>query len=209
MENSSRLLKIEFEINYINVISKKNLMEHAAIRLILSTLASSEEIRNLTGKDIKKDKSDFRIRLKSVGESRISPVDEKTWLILRDLFKGNERTNIFSKIELDEIVAKYSPPGRRYNVRKLRDSVIEILKDCLLLGERDLVQDMLKGKNTGEVSDFLRDFHPMYSGMWELDDEEVAREFLISYSKYTGIRDPALIAEKIDESRERILKLLK
>jgi|Deesub1362A_J573_1020465.scaffolds.fasta_scaffold00127_33 integrase len=207
MKNSIRLLTIEFELNYINVISRKNLREHAAIRLILSALASPEEIRNLRGVDIKKDRSDFRVRLKSAGKSRISPVDEKTYLILKELFKKGD--DVFCGIELDGIVAKYSPPGRKYDVSKLKKSVIEILRDCLLIGDRDLVQDLLKGRNIEKVSDFLRDFHPMYSGMWELDDEEAAREFLISYSKYTGIHDVALIAEKIDEDERRILELLK
>jgi hypothetical protein len=211
MGKMDALLKFEFDINYINIISRKNIRENAAIRLIISSLATSEEIKNIRKKDIElRTVENPKLILKSV-KTRVSPVDEKTYRILVNISreKGKDEKIFGTDIDLDRILEKYSPKRAKYNVKKFRNAVIELLRDCLIFGEEDLVDDLIKGKNLEKVSVFLRDFNPLYSGMWDIDDDEVAREFILSYISYTGVDDPEKIAEVTGESKERILRLIK
>jgi len=204
-----RLLKLEFDINYINVVSRKNLNEHAVIRLIISSLATPQEIKNFTENDIRGDKNNFTVKLNSGKRVRKSPVDEKTYKILKKISTKNKNKRIFEDIDTDEVVGKYSPKKTRYNAEKLRRAVIEILEDCLLFGEENYVDFLISGKKIDQVRSFLLDFHPMYSGMWDMDDDEVAREFVQSYILFTGITDAKTIANEIGENEERIINLLK
>lgn len=209
MQKMDRLLRLEFDINYINVVSRRNLNEHAVIRLIISSLATPQEIRNFTESDIRGDKSNFTVRLNSGNKTRISPIDEKTYKILKKISSKNKNQRIFKNIDSDKVVEKYSPKKTVYNASKLREAVIEILEDCLLFGEENYVKSLISGKNISRVRNFLLDFHPMYSGMWDIDDDEIAREFIRSYISFTGITDAKTIADEIGESEERINNLLK
>ncbi len=211
-EETKRLLQLEFDIQHINVLSRKNIKEHAAIRLIISSLATPEEIQSLKKENIGTKPDDPTISLSSRGKSRISPIDENTYSVLdyvtREMSK-KEKVFSFSEEELDDIVNKHSPARTKYHVEKLRRAVTEILDDCLLFGDKNYVEDLLKGKNSQGLIDFLYDFHPLYTGTWDIEnDDDVAREFIQSYSSYTGIYEPEKIAEETGESTERVSKFL-
>ncbi len=212
MEETKRLLQLEFDIQHINVLSKKNSKEHAAVRLIISSLATPEEIQSFKKDNIGTEPDDPTISLTSPGRSRISPVDEKTYTVLDKVTKKmskKEEVFTYTEEEMDEIVNKYSPPKTKYHAEKLRKAVIEILNDCMLFGDKNYVDDLIKGKNSQGLIDFLYDFHPLYTGTWDIeDDDDVAREFIQSYSSYTGIYEPEKIAEEIGESTERVSKFL-
>lgn len=212
MEETKRLLQLEFNIQHINVVSRKNIKEHAAIRLIISSLATSEEIQNLRTENIGTESKKHTISLISSGKIRIAPIDEKTYAVLIEVTKNMSRKeNVFpyTTEELDEIVNKYSPPRTKYNVKKLRKAVIEILYDCQLIGDKNYVDDLIKGKISQELMDFLYDFHPLYTGTWDIEnDDDVAREFILSYSSYTRIYEPDRIAEETGENTERVSKFL-
>lgn len=201
------LLVKEFDIRYINAVSRKNLKEHAMIRLIVSSLATHEEIYNLTKNDIRKTK----IRLNNGRRTRIVPIDNRTFDILMKISKDkSRRQRIFeySKNEMDNIVMKYSPAKRTYDVKKLREAVIDILKDCQFF-EHDYVNDILNGTNFEGVVDFVYDSHPMFAGVWDLDDDEVAEDFIENYILLIGERDAKKIAEDICERVERVENLLR
>ncbi len=210
------LLRLEFDLQHTVVVSRKNPEEHAMIRLILSTLATKEELQSLIKKEVRlikrNDVNYYSVKLISGGKSRISPVDERTYAILLEISrnkKGKERLFDYSDEEMDRIVEKHSPPDRKYNVEQLRNAVIEILKDCMLFGDESYITDLMKGVNTKRVMDFFYDFHPMYAGMWDLDDDDVAGDFVRTYSRLTGTEDPYEIASAIGESAERVKKLMK
>jgi len=210
------LLQLEFDVHHIAVLSRKNPEEHALIRLILSTLATPEELENLVKKDVrtiqKNDTRYYTVKLTSSGKSRIAPLDEKTYRTLMAICEGKsnkQKVFNFTREDMNAIVEKYSPPNRKYDVKKLRNAVKDILKDCMLFGDEDYVEHILTGTNFEKVVDFLHDFHPMYSGMWDIDDDEVAEDFVLTYSEVTGIKDAKKIAEIIGESVERIEKFLK
>jgi len=209
MQRAERLLKLEFDINYINVVSRRNPNEHAVIRLIISPLATPQEIRNFKESDLEKKGKDFKIRLNSGSRIRISPVDEKTYKILRKVSVKNKDERIFENLDFDKIVEKYSPKETKYNASKLRKAVIEILEDCLFFGNENYVNFLILGKKFNQVRNFLQDFHPLYSGIWDLEDDEVARDFIHSYISLMGISDAKMIANEIGESEERITNLLK
>jgi len=63
--------------------------------------------------------------------------------------------------------------------------------------------------NLDGVIDFLQDSHPMFSGMWDLDDDEVAEDFIMNYTAMTGIRDAKVIAEEICESEDRVARIMR
>ncbi|RLI84480.1 MAG: hypothetical protein DRP01_07970 [Archaeoglobales archaeon] len=201
------LLIKEFDIRYINATSRKNLKEHAMIRLIISTLATPEEINNLTRKDVRSLKGVFAVKLKSGRRIRIAPIDPKTYKILIEVSKGGKIFE-YSKVEMDSIVRKYSPANRVYDVVSLRNAVIKILRDCQFF-EHDYVRDLLNGRNFEEVVKFLNDMHPMFSGVWDLDDDEVAEDFIENYMILIGERDVKRIAEDICESVERVESIVK
>jgi len=209
------LLRLEFDIHHIAVLSRKNPEEHALVRLILSALATPEELENLVKKDVRTIQKDginyYTVKLTSAGKSRITPIDAKTYNAVMDICRdksGRQKVFNFSMVEMDGIIEKYSPHDRKYNVKKLRDAVIEILKDNMLLNDESYIEDLLAGTNFDKVVDFLYDFHPMYSGMWDMDDDEVAEDFVLTYSAITGIKDAKKLAEIIGESTERIEKFL-
>ncbi len=204
------LLVKEFDIRYINAVSRKNLKEHAMIRLIISSLATHEEIYNLTKNDIRKTKI-RTVRLNNGRRTRIVPIDNRTFDVLMKISKDkSRRQRIFeySKNEMDNIVMKYSPAKRTYDVKKLREAVIDILKDCQFF-EHDYVNDILNGTNFEGVVDFVYDSHPMFAGVWDLDDDEVAEDFIENYILLIGERDAKKIAEDICERVERIENILR
>ncbi len=209
------LLQLEFDIRYINAVSRKVPEEHALIRLIISALATPNELENLVKRDFRvinrNGESVYTVRLISGGRSRVAPIDEKTYKIIMEICRnksGKQRVFDYTKDEIDRIVEKYSPVRRKYNALKLREAVIEILRDCLFF-DHDYVSDLLNGVNLDGVIDFLYDSHPMFSGMWDLDDDEVAEDFIMNYTAMTGVRDARKIAEEICESEERVARLMR
>ena len=205
------LLVKEFDIRYINAVSRKNLKEHAMIRLIISALATPEEIANVTRGDIRAVNNVYTVKLNNGRKTRISPIDAKTYEVLLEVSKDkSRRQRIFdySKREMDEIVKKHSPANRVYDVMKLRSAVIDILRDCLFF-EHDYVSDLISGVNFEGVLDFVYDLHPMFSGVWDLDDDEVAEDFLENYIALIGERDAKKIAEDICEDVERVERLMR
>ncbi len=209
------LLQLEFDIRYINAVSRKVLEEHALIRLIISALATPNELENLVKRDFRiisrNGEAVYTVKLTSGGKSRVAPIDEKTYEIVMDICRnkgGRQKVFNYTKDEIDKIVEKYSPARRKYNATKLREAVIEILRDCLFF-DHDYVSDLLNGANLDGVIDFLYDSHPMFSGMWDLDDDEVAEDFIMNYTAMTGIRDAKRIAEEIGESEERVARLMR
>ncbi len=209
------LVQLEEDIQQIAVLSRKVPEEHALIRLILSTLATAEELENLVKRDIRKFEKDglsyYSVRLTSAGRTRIVPIDAVTYAILMDLTKskgGKQRVFSFSSEDMDEIVRKYSPPNRKYDVNSLRKAVSKILRDCMFFEDEDYVDDLIEGENIQKVTDFLYDFHPMFSGMWDLDDDDVAEDFIATFSRRTGISDPEEIARMIGEDAERVKGLM-
>ena len=208
------LLRTDFDIHHIAVASRKIDEEHALVRLIISTLATSEEVENLVKGDIRKVKKGdtvlYTVRLRSGRKSRIAPLDERTYNILMKIAKSKRRREKifrYSKKQMDEIIKKYSPPGKEYDLKGLRDAVMKILKDCLFF-EEDYLKHLLEGTNFDKVVDFVYDFHPIYSGMWDLDDDEVAKDFISDFKKYIGVEDARKIAEIICESENRVKKLI-
>jgi hypothetical protein len=209
------LLQLEFDIRYINVVSRKVPEEHALIRLIISALATPEELENLVKRDIRvmnrNGEAVYTVKLTSGGRSRIVPIDARTYEVIMDICKdkgGKQKVFNYTREEIDKIVEKYSPANRKYNAMKLRDAVIEILRDCQFF-DHDYVNDILTGANLDGIIDFLYDSHPMFSGMWDLDDDEVAEDFIMNYTVLTGIRDAKVIAEEIGENEDRIVRLMR
>ncbi len=206
------LVELEEDLQYITVASRKNLKEHALIRLILSTLADVEEINNVTKKDLEirriNSKEIFAVNLRKGGRSRKAPIDKKTYNILQELSKGyTRRQRIFdyTRDEIDEIIAKYSPKSKRYGIKELKRGVMRILGDNLFnLDVRNIFS-----MNFHELSDFLSDFHPMFSGMWDLDKDDVAYDYFLMLSKRYGIDSYSEISKLSGESVERIEKLMR
>ena len=205
------LLIKEFDIRYINAVSRKDLKEHAMIRLIISSLATHEEIYNLTKNDIRSFNGIKTVKLNNCRKTRVAPIDSRTFEVLMEVSKGkSRRQRIFdySKTEMDDIVRKYSPAKRTYDVEKLRSAVIDILRDCQFF-EHDYVSDMINGTNFEGVVDFVNDIHPMFSGVWDLDDDEVAEDFIENYILLIGERNAEKIAEDICESVERVENIMR
>ncbi len=206
------LMRLDFDIHHISVMSRKSKLHHGMVRLVISTLATPEEIENLVKRDIRKNRSGrmYSVRLTRAGKSRIAFIDDRTHDVLMELCegkKGREKVFPFSREEMDSIVEMYSPPGRAYGVEGLREAVIKILRDCSFFGE-DYISSIVEGREAEKVADFLEDFHPFFSGMWDLEDEEVAEDFLKAYSEVTG-KNAREIAENVMESEERVRRLLK
>ena len=209
------LLRLEFDVRYINAVSRRAPEEHALIRLIISALATPEEIQNVVKRDFRVlergGRRIYTVRLKSGGRSRVAPIDERTYRIVMDVCRdkgSRQRIFEYSSDEIDRIVEKYSPGKRKYNARKLRDAVIEILRDCLF-DEHDYVSDLINGSNLEGVIDFVTDFHPMFSGVWDLDDEEVAEDFIENYIAEFGVVDAERIARDICEDAKRVERIIR
>lgn len=204
------LLRTEYDIRHILAVSRKDINEHALVRLIVSALAKKEEIMNVTKRDFKKVKRNgfefYTVRLVGI-KTRIMPIDDKTYEIISEICKSKRnKENVFNYTakEMDEIINKNSPPDRLYNVEKLRSGVIEILKDCMFFGD---YTDFI-GEDLDKTVNFLQDFHPIYSGMWDLEDDEVLEDFVLNYSKITGIEDAKTIAKSLNEDIRRIEDVL-
>ena len=201
------LLRTEYDIRHILAVSRKNLKEHALIRVVVSSLAKKEEVMNITKRDFRVVKrGDFEFcTVRLVGnKTRIMPIDDKTYSIISSICKykrNREKVFEYTSKEMDEIVAKYSPPDNSYNVEKLRKGVFEILKDCMFFGSVDF-------DDLDVTVNFLHDFHPIYSGMWDLDDDEVLEDFIFNFLKVTGIRDVEKIANVINENVDRVNSIL-
>jgi len=215
-ERDSELLEVEFFLNYIAVVSRKADEEHCIIRLILSSLATPEEISNLTKRDLRGGKF-YSVRLFSKGKSRISPIDEKTFRLLRTISeKLSSRDSIFkySKEEIDEIVRKNSPPGIEYDAEKLRSDAARIISDNMFFGEQQEFQEFLdssKGKDLKKMYLLFEDSNPLYSGAWDVDDDFMLAEFLRSYQIFIGdseMEELEEIADKIGEPVERLKRVL-
>ena len=207
-----KLVEIEEDLQYITVASRKDLKEHALIRVILSTLADVEEISNITKGDLEIKKSNgrraFALNLRKGGKSRKAPIDETTYELLSKITKNytrKQRIFDYTGKDIDEIIAKYSPSSKRYGINELRRGVMKILEDNLLNISVKEIFDM----NFWELSDFLSEFHPMFSGMWDLKDDDVAQDYFIMLTKRHGISDYSEISEISGESIERIEKLMK
>uniref|UniRef100_A0A7C3YNU0 Site-specific integrase n=1 Tax=Geoglobus ahangari TaxID=113653 RepID=A0A7C3YNU0_9EURY len=207
-----KLVEIEEDLQYITVASRKDLKEHALIRIVLSTLADIEEINNITKGDLEIKKSNsrqaFALNLRKGGKSRKAPIDETTYEILSEISKNyTRRQRIFDYTyeEIDKMIAKYSPSSKRYGLNELRKGVIKILEDNLL----NVPVEEIFNMNFWELFDFLSEFHPMFSGMWDLKDDDVAQDYFRMLSKRHGISDYSEISEISGESIERIEKLMK
>ncbi|WP_048094153.1 hypothetical protein [Geoglobus ahangari] len=204
---SHNLVEIEEDLQYIAVASKRSDFDHALIRLVLSTLADEEEILNLTRRDLAISGGTFSVYLRRAGRSRKAPIDERTYLSLKKIsegLSGRERIFKLSRSEIDDIIARHSPEGRIYNLTGLRKAVKRILEDNLLGRSFDELDDM----GFEELCDFMGEFHPMFSGMWDLDDDDVAYEYFMMLSERHGISEVSEMSELSGESEERIERLM-
>jgi hypothetical protein len=213
MDNSlfkNHYLLREFYLNYILASSRKSDFDHCVIRLILSSLATPEEIINLTKKDLKEFRGFQTVRLYSRGKYRISPIDRKTFeLILR---LGENRSSgepIFnlSKKEIDDIVLRYSPPFRKLSAMKLRDEVISIIQDGLFFEEYNEIMKKAS-KDPKRIFAAFEDSNPIYSGVWDFEDDEYLREFIEYYMAIIGEEDIQQIADRIHEPIERLKRIM-
>ena len=185
------MLRLEFDLQHHLVLSRKNPSDHAIIRLILSTLATAEEIANLSKGDLKSHGRRYSVQL--FGEKRrVSPLDEETFRIISAI--QEEKPFKLSEKDIDEIVSKYSPKDKKYTAKSLRKAMITFLNDSALFEFR---VESLKSK---ELEDFMNDFNPLFSGIWL--EEEGLRDFVLNYSELNRISDPKVIAEEtgIEES---------
>ncbi len=201
------LMRLDFDIHHISVMSRKNENHHALIRLVISALATTEELENLMKKDIRKK----GVLLRQGGKSRLALVDERTHSVLTKICekkRNREKVFPYSKKEMDNIVKLYSPPNRNYSVESLRSAVIKILRDCSFFEDFVPFVTGEERKDLESVEMFLADFHPMFSGMWDLEDEEVAEDFLKVYHELTG-ESPEKIAEKTGIDEKLIRRLLR
>ncbi len=198
------LLRLEYDIQHHILLSRKNLRDHAIIRLIVATLSTPDELLNLKKKDFRKVKGkDFEfytVKLKSARGVRISPVDEKTYKIIMSL---NDGVLNLTREEIDSIVKKYSPSDRSYNAESLRNAVIKILRDSSFF---EIEFESIKDVET--LYAFMLDFNPLYSGVWD-EDEECIEDFILNYSMLTGIRDVNRIAEDLCEDSKKVERALK
>lgn len=204
------LVEIEEDLQYITVASKRNKLDHALIRLILSTLADEEEIVNITRRDIAAGNSGngtYSVYLRKAGRSRRAPIDERTYQALRKVsenLSGREKIFKLSLREIDDIIARHSPAGRTYNLAGLRKAVTRILEDNLL--GRSVKE--LSELSFEELCDFMGEFHPMFSGMWDLDEDDVAYDYFLMLSERHGISRVSEMSELSGESEERIERLM-
>jgi hypothetical protein len=205
-DEDAELLETEFFINYIAVASRRVEREHCIVRLILSSLATPDEIRSLTKRDLRGGKF-YSVRFFSKGRSRISPIDEKTFNMIKKMAEGvPSRDSIFnfSNDEIDEIVRRNSPPGKEYDAKKLRKDVMKVISDNLFFeSEIDF-----KSKTLEKMYMVFQDANPLYSGAWDLDDDLTLAEFLRSYRLFLGPKDLEEIADEIGEPVERLKKVL-
>lgn len=190
------MLRLEFDLQHHLVLSKKNKFDHALIRLVLSTIATPQEIANLSKKDLKVSKGSFVVQFV---HGRLSPIDEETFRIVKSLEK--ERPFELKESEMDEIVSKYSPKDRKYTTRGLRKAMINYLTDASFFG---IEVERLKPE---ELLNFMLDFNPLYSGSWL--DEDGLKEFVLNYSEINGIEDARRVAEETGIDYEFVSRVMK
>jgi len=205
------LVEIEEDMQYINIASRKSPFEHAMIRVILSSLAEKDELLNLRKRDVvvlnEGGEQIHYLYLRKGGKVRKAPIDVRTHKILTSITRGiSGREEIFriSEEELNQVVMKYSPKNKKYNAESLRRAVIMILEDNLL-GKS---YKSILSSNIRELYDFMSEFHPMFSGMWDLEDDDVAFDYFSMLSKRYGIKDFAEMSEISGENEERIERLM-
>lgn len=192
------MLRLEFDLQHHLVLSRKLDFDHAIIRLILSALATPEEIANLSKSSLKLKGDIFSVQLSGV-RKRISPIDEKTYKIIMAMEK--ERPFELREEEIDSIVAKYSPKDKKYTAKSLRNAMITFLKDASLF---ELEFEKLSQK---ELYDFMLDFNPVYSGSW-LDDEGL-QDFVLNYSLLNNLSDPKVIANELALDEKFVAEIMK
>uniref|UniRef100_A0A7C2S3Y0 Uncharacterized protein n=1 Tax=Archaeoglobus fulgidus TaxID=2234 RepID=A0A7C2S3Y0_ARCFL len=195
------LLRTEYDIQHHLVLSRRNVLHHALIRMIVSTLSTPEELLNLRKKDFRINKGKkmeyYTVKLIEKGKIRISPVDRRTFEIIRSMPPQPFR---MGEDEMNEIVGLYSPPGKKYNCRSLRKAVESILSDSDFFG--------MNLRNDEERYAFMLDFNPLYSGLWDLEDEEEVEDFILSYSEVTGTRDWRKISDEIGIEPEVVRRVI-
>lgn len=191
------MLRLDYDLQHILIFSKKNVRDHAVVRMILSTLCSEEELVKLSKKDFKKNRG--KIEYYTVKfRNRLSPVDKKTFEIVQTL---PERPFDMEPKKINEIISKYSPPDRKYDAKKLKKALETILKDAALYS-LDFEELSIEEKFL-----FMLDFNPLYSGVWE-EDYEGFEEFLRNYAKVSGA-DAERISEEFREDVEKVRNILK
>lgn len=185
------MLRLEFDLQHHLVLSRKNTSDHALIRLILSTLATTAEITNLRKKDLRHLGKKYFVQF-SGEKRRISPLDEQTFKLINSI--QEEKPFKLKAEEIDEIVSRYSPKDRKYGAKSLRRAMIKFLNDSALF------EVEIEGLNSDELEDFMNDFNPLFSNIWL--EEEGLSDFILNYSVLNNISDPKLIAEEtgIEES---------
>ncbi|RLI76865.1 hypothetical protein DRP04_12200 [Archaeoglobales archaeon] len=197
------MLRLEYDIQHHLVLSKRHLRDHALIRTIISTLSTSAELKNICKRDLRKVRGknfEFHtIKLSSPSRTRISPIDQKTYEILMSL--NTSKPFQLSEEKIDEIVSKYSPADRKYNVKSLRKAMIRLLQDATLF-EVEFEKLSLE-----EMYAYMLDFNPIYSGVWEFDDEEDVEEFILNYADLTGSNAES-IASKLGKDEDYVRKIL-
>ncbi|MET1125192.1 MAG: hypothetical protein ABWW66_08085 [Archaeoglobaceae archaeon] len=200
---SVEMLRIDYDIQHHLILSRRNLRDHAIVRLIVASLAEREEIVNVRRKDFRRHRGKefeyYTVVLRSGGKRRVSVVDAKTFEIFQQL---PEKPFEIDVSEVDEIVAKYSPEDRKYDAEKLRKAVEMLLRDASFFEI-----DIEELKNPEDLYAFMLDFNPIYSDVWEVSDEEGFEEFVLNYAKIHG-GSAAEISEKIGEDVEKIEKIL-
>ncbi len=204
MHPSAEHLRVEYDIQHHIVLSRRNKLHHALIRTVVSTLPTSEELRKIRRRDVKvrevNGRKEYSIKLRGSGRARVVPIDDRTGKLLLSL---PDEPFKMSDDEIDEIIGMYSPEDRKYDLKKLKKAVISFLKDASLgLTEFESLRDATSIRN------FMIDFNPLYSGMWDLDDDEVAEDFILNYVSLSGIKDPKTVAEILGESEKRVRKIL-
>ena len=202
------LVEVEEELQHMCIASRVNKRDHALIRFILSTFPSYEEIVNVTKRDIKRKNSIFYVLLKKARRVRKAPIDPRTYSLLSEISKNlakDERIFSLSLKEIDDIIKKYSFPNKNYNLEKVVYAVREIIKDCLFYSEeviKNIKDDLQK------IYEFLCDAHPLFSGMWDLEDEEVAKDYFEMLSKRLGKRSPEILSKISNVDVKFIRKIL-
>ncbi len=197
------MLRLEYDIQHHLVLSKRNPVDHALIRMIVSTLSTPAELSNLRKRDFRlvrgKDFDYYTVALSDGTTRRISPVDEKTYNLMLSLPATPFE---LSRDEMDAVVSKYSPPDRSYNCEKLRKAVETFLKDAAFSIEIGSI------KSLEEKYAYMLDFNPLYSGLWDLEEYEDVEDFILNYSEVSGVKDPNLIAAKIGVKEDVVRKVL-
>ncbi|MCS7121986.1 MAG: hypothetical protein NZ895_05245 [Archaeoglobaceae archaeon] len=190
-------LRLDYDLQHFLILSKKNIRDHAVIRMIISTLCSEEELIHVSKKDFRRmrGKSEYyTVKFKN----RLSPVDKKTFEIVQKLpdkpFEMDPR-------DVNEIVSKYSPPDRKYDAKKLKKAVETILRDAALY---DVNFEKL---SIEEKFEFMLDFNPIYSDVWD-EDSEGFEEFIRNYAKVSKLSAEE-ISKEFGEDVEKVKKVLK